>query len=327
MKYAIEMENLSRYYGRQAGIIEINALIGEGQLVGLLGPNGSGKTTTLRILAGYMPPSEGRARICGHDVFFDSMKARAHIGYLPEHNPLYPDMRVHEYLEWMSRLKGFTGSPMNRAVLRAVESCGLEKEINTRIGALSKGFRQRVGLASILLANPPVLILDEPTIGLDPLQVREFRALLQSLKPDHTLLLSSHILSEIEMICDSVLILNEGRVIASGTVEQLRAETHRAYRLECKRSEMMSALLPSLLERIPGARLDRYWEDEQSAYLRLTAQENDPRESILRLFTQAGFTLLELSQEPVSLEDVFVERIRQAAKPAASGYGKSEVTA
>ena len=219
---AIYLDQVTRYYGARPGIVDLSAQIAPGTLVGLLGPNGAGKTTAIRILSCYMPPTGGIARICGFDVFSQPLEVRKRIGYLPENCPLYPEMKVVEYLRWIAELKGIHGSDIDRAIFDAAGSCGIDHVRERMIGVLSKGYRQRVGLASVLLSKPEVLILDEPTIGLDPIQVREFRSLMLSLRGKHTILFSSHILSEVEMICDSVIILNEGRVVASGIPDDLR---------------------------------------------------------------------------------------------------------
>lgn len=309
---AIYLENVNRYYGSRRGVIGVSASIPEGKLVGLLGPNGSGKTTTIRILSCFLPPSSGVARVCGFDVFNDSLEVRRRVGYLPENCPLYPEMRVIEYLHWIGELKGVSGSELDRAIYNAAAPCGIDGVYDRPIGVLSKGFRQRVALASILLFKPKVLILDEPTIGLDPMQVRQFRALLESLKRDHTILLSSHILTEVEMLCDSVMILNDGYLIADGKPDDLRAKVGQIYRLTCKRNETLPATLPKMIERIPGLHLETLNEDSEFAYIHLRSEKGDPREALYNTCVQAGFVIVEMAREKTTLEDVFVQYVQNA---------------
>jgi len=304
---AIYLDRVTRFYGRRVGLLDLSASIQPGTLVGLLGPNGAGKTTTIRILSCYMPPTGGTARICGFDVFTQSLEVRKRVGYLPENCPLYPEMRVIEYLRWIASLKGLQGSDVDRAIFDALGPCGIDDVRERMIGTLSKGYRQRVGLASVLLTKPPVLILDEPTIGLDPNQVREFRKLMASLKGKHTILLSSHILPEVEMLCDSVIILNEGRVVASGAPDDLRSSVNHSYRIQCRYNVLLPTLLPRLVERLPDTTLVEYTEDGENAYILLQSDQTDPRTELFRFFTEAGLTLVDLHKEKVTLEDVFVQ--------------------
>lgn len=304
---AIHLEHVSKYYGEHLGVRDLSATVPAGQLVGLLGPNGSGKTTTIRILSCFMPPTTGVARVCGFDVFTESLQVRRRLGYLPENCPLYPEMRVIEYLRWSAALKGLSGSAMDRAVFDVLGPCGIDTVRDRVIGTLSKGFRQRVGLASVLLHSPQVIILDEPTVGLDPLQVREFRALVSSLKGWRTVLLSSHILTEVEMICDAVIILHQGRVVAAGTPADLRGQVGSSYVLRCRCHAMLPALLPRFIDRLPGTALESFEEDSEYAHIRLRSTDGDPREALFHLFSEAGIALVELFRERVTLEDVFVQ--------------------
>jgi ABC-2 type transport system ATP-binding protein len=220
----IEVQNLSKYFGSRCAVDNISFNVDGSTIVGFLGPNGAGKTTTIRILTGYMPPSSGTAKVAGFDVMKDSMAVRTIVGYLPESVPLYPEMRVREYLNFRGKLRGMGGAARQAAIARVVERCWLAEAIERPIGQLSKGFKQRVGLADALLHSPKVLILDEPTVGLDPTQVRETRSLLRELAKDHPILFSSHTLSEVEAICQRILIIHEGRIIASGAVDELKAQ-------------------------------------------------------------------------------------------------------
>jgi len=220
----IEVRNLSKYYGSRRAVDNISFTVEQGTIVGFLGPNGAGKTTTIRILTGYMPPTSGTAKVAGFDVMKESLEVRRVVGYLPESVPLYPEMRVREYLRFRGKLRGMNRPRRESAIARVIERCWLAGAIDRPIGQLSRGYRQRVGLADALLHDPKVLILDEPTVGLDPTQVRETRGLLRELAADHPILFSSHTLSEVEAICHRILIIHEGRLIASGTVEELKRE-------------------------------------------------------------------------------------------------------
>jgi len=222
----IHVKNLTKYYGDYAAVRDVSFDVPKGQVVGFLGPNGAGKTTTMRILSGFMTATSGTAKVAGLDVFWNSVEVRRNIGYMPENCPLYPDMRVVEYLRFRAGVKGLHGGPARKRVDYVLGRCWLTDVKRQLIGTLSKGYRQRVGLADVLLADPPVLILDEPTAGLDPSQIRETRKLIKELGEQHTLLLSTHILPEVEMTCHRVIIINRGQVAADGTLVDLRAR-HR----------------------------------------------------------------------------------------------------
>src|SRR5438445_5840150 len=217
----IKVENLTKRYAGQSAIKDLNFEVGQGEIMGFLGPNGAGKTTTMRILAGFMPPTSGRATIAGFDVFSQSLQARARLGYMPENVPLYNDMRVNEYLVYRAALKSVPSRRVAERVGDVKELCGLKEVEKQLIGTLSKGYRQRVGLADALLHEPDLLILDEPTIGLDPNQIRQVRELIKNLGKQHTILLSTHILPEVEMTCTRVIIINKGRIEAFDTPENL----------------------------------------------------------------------------------------------------------
>jgi ABC-2 type transport system ATP-binding protein len=218
----IHVSNLTKYYGDYAAVRDVSFDVPAGQVVGFLGPNGAGKSTTMRILAGYLTATSGQARIAGIDVFWDPVAVRQKIGYLPENCPLYPEMRVGEYLTYRGGIKGLHGGACRKAVERVLGRCWLTDVRRQLIGTLSKGYRQRVGLADAILHDPPVLILDEPTAGLDPGQIRETRQLIRDLGQRHTVLLSTHILSEVEMTCDQAIIINRGQVAAAGRLADLR---------------------------------------------------------------------------------------------------------
>ena len=224
----IKVENLTKRYAGQAAIRDLNFEVGKGEVMGFLGPNGAGKTTTMRILAGFMPATSGRASIAGFDIFEQSLQARTRLGYMPENVPLYSDMRVTEYLEYRAALKGVPHRRIAERVGDVKELCGVKDVERKIIGALSKGYRQRVGLADALLHEPDLLILDEPTIGLDPNQIRQVRELIKNLGRQHTILLSTHILPEVEMTCSRVIIIHKGRIEACDTPENLLAKLRQA---------------------------------------------------------------------------------------------------
>ncbi len=220
----IHVHRLTKFFGDYPAVRDVSFDVPKGQVVGFLGPNGAGKTTTMRILAGYLTATSGRATIDGLDVFWRPVEVRRRIGYMPENCPLYPEMRVEEYLHFRAGLKGIHGGAARQRVEYTVERCWLRDVRRQLVGTLSKGYRQRVGLADVLLHSPPVLILDEPTAGLDPSQIRETRNLIRELGREHTILLSTHILPEVEMTCDQVIIIDRGRVAAAGRLDDLRAE-------------------------------------------------------------------------------------------------------
>ncbi len=227
----IVVENLVKYYGEYQAVRGVSFEVPKGRVVGFLGPNGAGKSTTMRCLAGFLTASSGSARIAGYDVFSDPIRARRQIGYMPESCPLYPEMRVTEYLKFRAGLKGLGWRERRKRMDYVLEKCWLKDVKRQLVGTLSKGYRQRVGLADALLADPPVLILDEPTAGLDPTQIRETRKLIRELGQEHTMLLSTHILSEVEMAADTVIIIYQGQVVENGSLEEVRKK-HKNQSLE-----------------------------------------------------------------------------------------------
>src|ERR1041384_4281939 len=249
----INVENLTKRYAGHTAIKDLSFEVGRGEIMGFLGPNGAGKSTTMRILASFMPPTSGSATIAGYDIFRESLQARAHLGYMPENVPLYNDMRVTEYLNYRAALKGVPHRRIGERVGDVKELCGLKEVEKKLIGALSKGYRQRVGLADALLHEPDLLILDEPTSGLDPNQIRQVRDLIKNLGKQHTILLSTHILPEVEMTCSRVIIINRGRIEACDTPENLlgRIRTAGGVRVEAKAGSDNGA---EQLKRIPGVR-------------------------------------------------------------------------
>src|SRR3982750_342404 len=302
----IKVENLTKRYAGQTAIKDLNFEVSRGEIMGFLGPNGAGKTTTMRILAGFMPPTSGRASIAGFDVFQKSLQARSRLGYMPENVPLYNDMRVTEYLNYRAALKGVPHRRIAERVGDVKELCGLKEVERKLIGALSKGFRQRVGRAGALGPEPALLILDEPTSGLDPNQIRQVRDLIKNLGKQHTILLSTHILPEVEMTCSRVIIINRGRIEACDTPENLlgRIRTAGGVFVEAKVGNDDGA---EELKKIPGVRDVTVSTDGDWQVFTLRVEANtDVREDVYQLANARRWMLRELSQRRATLEDVFV---------------------
>ena len=302
----IEVRHLTKRFGRTTAVDDLSFDVDKREIVGFLGPNGAGKTTTMRVLSGFLSATGGEARVAGFDVRREPLEVRRRIGYLPESVPLYNDMRVIEYLTYRARLKGLSGSRLRSRRGEVMEQCDLHDVRRRPVGALSKGFRQRVGLADALIADPQVLILDEPTIGLDPNQIRQIRGVIRRLSEHRTILLSSHILSEIEMLCQRVLIIKEGRIVASDTPLALAG--------------LMKGCRRVVVEVEPGERdprealaamdgIRRVTGDDSGAWQQLICEcepHVDAREAIFRLAVDQGWAIRELHEERTNLEDVFV---------------------
>ena len=303
----IKVENLTKRYAGQTAIRDLNFEVSRGEIMGFLGPNGAGKTTTMRILAGFMPPTSGRASIAGFDVFEKSLQARAHLGYMPENVPLYSDMRVTEYLSYRAALKGVPHRRITERVGDVKELCGLKDVERKLIGTLSKGYRQRVGLADALVAEPDLLILDEPTIGLDPNQIRQVRELIKNLGRQHTILLSTHILPEVEMTCSRVIIIHKGRIEACDTPENLLGKVRQAGGVELE-AKVGNDNGEEQLKKIPGVRdVITDGEDDWKKFSLRVESGTDVREEVFRLAVERHWTVRELTQHRGTLEDVFVE--------------------
>ena len=304
----IKVQQLTKCYGPVKAVDSIDFEVAKGEIVGFLGPNGAGKSTTMKILAGFLPPTSGRAEVAGRDVFRESLRAREHIGYLPENVPLYPDMRVHEYLRYRAAIKGVPGRRMNERVGDVLELCGLGDVEKKIIGRLSKGYRQRVGLADAMVHEPDLLILDEPTIGLDPNQIRLVRDLIRNLKRHHTILLSTHILSEVEMLCSRVIIINKGRIEALDSPQNLRARLGVGGQILLEARVADAKAAAAGIRRIGGvdsvaARADGPW----TVFTIQAGSGADPREALYEYAVAEKWPLRELSRSAVSLEQVFAE--------------------
>jgi ABC-2 type transport system ATP-binding protein len=308
----ISVQGLTKRYGRTEAINNLSFSVDKGEVVGFLGPNGAGKSTTMRILCGYLPADAGEVRVAGFDIFGDSVKARSRIGYMPENVPLYPEMRVSEYLSYRAALKGVRARQTAEKVEDALQLCGLSGVRRKLIGTLSKGYRQRVGLADALINEPDILILDEPTIGLDPGQIREVRELIRGLATRHTILISSHILSEVEMTCSRVLILDKGRIVASGTPAELRERAglplSGSIRVELKAPP--SEALEVLRAASHGGAVRIVGSEEGWTELEIVSGDQDPREELFRAVVAKGWTLRELSSQRSSLEEIFASFVK-----------------
>ncbi len=297
----IEVSNLTKRYGHHLAVDHISFKAQKGEIVGLLGPNGAGKTTTMRMLTGFLPPSDGSASIAGHDVIRDSLEARRSVGYLPERVPVYPDMTVRGYVTFWAKLRGVPNA--RASVSAALERVQLSDRSNTLVRHLSKGLRQRLGLAQALVHNPPVIILDEPTIGIDPQQLIEVRESVRALGADHTVLFSTHILSEAEQVCDRVLIMDKGKIVAQGKPAELRRQLQPGATLYVEIGAS-AAKARDLLKTIPGV---ESVEAEGKGFVLHARAETDIRAEISARVVKAGFTLLEIRPVTSSLESIFLD--------------------
>jgi ABC-2 type transport system ATP-binding protein len=303
----IEVQDLTKQYAGRTAVDHVSFKVEPGEIVGFLGPNGAGKSTTMRILSGYMPPTSGRATVNGHDVFHQSIEVRRSVGYMPEMAPLYTDMRVKEYLRFRAELKGLSGKALRLRVGEVMDLCAITDVRRRLIGNLSKGYRQRVALADALVHKPPLLILDEPTNGLDPVQIRQVRDLLRSLKPAHTILLSTHILQEVEAVCDRVVMIHQGRIRAVDTPDNLTRKLRAASLVQIEMQAEGDVL--GLLDALPGVRkatLDTELDGWRFISLRVEAK-HDVREALVDLALRQKWKIRELHRQLPSLEDVFVE--------------------
>ncbi len=319
----IQVEGLTKDYGIRRAINNLTFNAERGEILGFLGPNGAGKTTTLRILCGYMPPTLGVAKVAGFDVVDESIEVRKRVGYLPETVPLYPDLTVYEYLMYMADLRHL-GDAEDR-IDEVLEIVHMEERADGYISNLSKGMRQRVGLAQALLHEPEVLILDEPTIGLDPAQIRDVRNLIQEIGKERTVLLSTHILSEAQQVCDRVLIINKGRIVTEDTPQRLQGRLTGAQRVILKIGGDADGI-EKLLDKIPG--VARVSNDSEGEFELETAPGQDARSEVARAIVEGGYDLLEMRPVGLSLEDVFLELTREEPTPpeVAEGLMEEEIS-
>jgi ABC-2 type transport system ATP-binding protein len=306
----IQVEGLTKDYGPRRAIEDLSFHAEQGEILGFLGPNGAGKTTTMRILCGYMPPTYGSAKIAGFDVIEQSLEVRRRVGYMPEIVPLYPDLTVFEYLKFMADLRHLP--EVEEKVDDAIEQANLIDRSESYISSLSKGMRQRVGLAQALLHQPEVLILDEPTIGLDPAHIIEVRNIIREVGRERTVLLSTHILSEAQQVCNRVLIINNGRIVAEDTPEQLQSRLAGAQRAILRVGDDNDGL-QALVEQVPGVTQVSVVGDNDFEFE--TAPGQDVRPEVARAVVAAGYDLLELRPIGMSLEDIFLELTRDEPAP------------
>jgi ABC-2 type transport system ATP-binding protein len=308
----IKVEGLTKRYARTIAVDNISFEVQKGQIVGFLGPNGAGKTTTMRCLTCFMPPTSGSASVAGFDVLEQPMEVKKRIGYLPETPPLYPDMEVWEYLDFVGRLKGLAGDALNRRIGEVSERCAVADVSKKLISKLSKGYRQRVGLAQAIIHNPDVLILDEPTSGLDPKQINETRDLIRSLAGDHTIILSTHILPEVEQICEQVIIIAKGKVVATDTVHnltnRLRGVEAVAVEVEPRGGVLDAAVVQSRLEQVSGVSrvIHKDSKDGRHLFEAESLQGKAIRGDLARSVVESGWNLYELRPVALSLEEVFL---------------------
>jgi len=301
---SIEVRGLTKVFGEQVAVNNISFSARQGEIVGFLGPNGAGKSTTMKIITGYIPPTRGAVSVCGFDVVSQAIPSRRNIGYLPEHNPLYLDMYVHEYLHFVGSLHISNTRFLKERILNMIELCGLTKEQNKLIGALSKGYRQRVGLAQALLHDPEMLILDEPTTGLDPNQILEIRELIRSVSKNKTVIFSTHIMQEVQALCSRVLIINNGDLVADDIPENLKNLQRETVLISVEFKEKVDS---QLFKRMKGVRTVK---DKDNIILIEADKEIDIRPQIFKFATDSGFTLLGMNQESSTMEDVFRQLTR-----------------
>lgn len=300
----IEVQNLSKVYGITRVVDDLSFRVGKGEILGLLGPNGAGKTTTMRILTGFMAPSSGTASIAGFNILEDSLDVRRNIGYLPESAPLYTEMTVRDYLNHMAAIRGVPKSKRNERLEAALDAGKIEDRVDTIIRKLSKGYRQRVGIAQAVIHNPPVLILDEPSTGLDPRQRAETRQFIKSLGKEHTVILSTHILPDVQESCDRVIIINKGKIVAQDTMENLAATSVGQVRLTLTLKRPPETAIETL-GALPG--VENVTSPAQNTFLLEVQADTDLREKVACLCVNEDWGLLELARSRTTLEDVFLE--------------------
>ena len=308
MQTMIEVQDLTKYYGPQLAVSRLDFQVAAGEIVGFLGPNGAGKTTTLKILAGFLAPSAGTARINGYDCVTDSLAVRRSLGYVPENVAIYPDLTVTQFLRFAARAKGVEAKAETGEVDRVVAACGLEEVRGKLVAALSKGFRQRLGLAQALVNQPPLLIMDEPTIGLDPSQIVEIRQLIKNLEGAHTVMLSSHILPEVSQLCHRVIIINRGQIVASDTPENLSRQLGQGSRV------LMTLAGPDdqvtvALAAVAG--VNRVLSQGEGKYLVEADHGVELRPQLARVVVERGWQLLELKSQEFTLEEVFINLVTE----------------
>ena len=314
----IEVQDLTKIFSERTAVDRVSFAVNKGEILGFLGPNGAGKTTTMRILTGYMPATSGTARVAGFDVADDSMEVRRRIGYLPENPPLYPDMTVGSYVDFVARIKGVPAERREKSVRDALDKTNVGDKRDELIKRLSRGYKQRVGLAQAVVHDPDVIILDEPTVGLDPKQIIEVRHLIKSLAGSHTIILSTHILPEVSMTCDRVVIINKGKIAAVDTPQNLTSQLRGGQRIRIE-AQAPEQPLRDLLAQIPGAARVQVEAAPVKGCVRATveaAEGKDIRSAVAARIVEKGWPLLELQGVSLSLEDIFLELTTEDAAHA-----------
>lgn len=297
---SVEVKNLTKAYGEQKAVNQVSFTALKGEITGFLGPNGAGKSTTMKIATGYIPPTSGSVLVAGLDVVDNDIATRKKIGYLPEHNPLYLDMYVHEYLQFIGKANGLKGKKLKSRILEIIGLCGLTREQNKLIGSLSKGYRQRVGLAQALIHDPEVLILDEPTTGLDPNQILEIRKVIKQISKDKTVIFSTHIMQEVQALCDRVIIINKGEIVKNATLAELQQTMAGQQSLIVEFSESIDQQLLHDIEYVLSVELT-----DDTIYKLEVEEGKDIRNEVLSTASQNNLPLVGLKQESASLEDMF----------------------
>jgi ABC-2 type transport system ATP-binding protein len=326
----ITVNELSKRYARTIAVDQISFEVAKGQIVGFLGPNGAGKTTTMRMLTCFLPPTAGTATVAGFDVLEQSLEVRKRIGYLPESPPIYPEMETVEYLKFVGKLKGLSGADLQKRVDYVCDRCAVADVKNKLLGKLSKGYRQRVGLAQAIVHNPDVLILDEPTAGLDPKQINETRDLIKSLAGDHTIILSTHILPEVEQTCEQVIIINKGKLVATDSVRNLQARARGAesvlVEVGARNGSLQPAAVQQKLEQVPGVvRVVSRTQDGGHAVFEVESQKGRfVRGDLARAVVESGWDLNELRPASMSLEEVFLQLTGNEAQKASEAPREEE---
>jgi gliding motility-associated transport system ATP-binding protein len=309
----ITVKDLTKRYARTTAVDQISFTVTKGQIVGFLGPNGAGKTTTMRMLTCFLPPSAGTATVAGFDVLEQPLEVKRRIGYLPETPPIYPEMETAEYLKFVGKLKGLSGAELQKRIDYVSDRCNVADVKKKLLGKLSKGYRQRVGLAQAIIHNPDVLILDEPTAGLDPKQINETRDLIKGLAGDHTIILSTHILPEVEQTCEQVIIINKGKLVATDSVRELQARARGAesvlIEVAGRNASLEASLVQQKLEQVPGvSRVLHKEQSDRGSLFEIEGQKGGlVRGDLARAIVESGWDLNELRPAAMSLEEIFLQ--------------------
>ena len=304
---SIIVSNLTKLYGSQKAVDDLSFTVGKNEIVGFLGPNGAGKSTTLKIATGYLAPTKGTVEISGISVLENPIEVKKTIGYLPEHNPLYLDMFVHEYLRFSGKFYGIGGNKLKQRTADVIEMCQLQVEQNKKIGQLSKGYRQRVGLAQALLHEPAVLILDEPTTGLDPNQIVEVRDLIKEVSKDRTVIFSTHIMQEVQAVCDRAIIINQGRAVADKSIEELLKQNSS----QVLEVEFEQEIAQGILDSVDN--LTRIKQVSEKVFILEFATEKDMRPSLMQHMANEGLPLIGIKKKELSMEEVFNSLTKSAS--------------